>query len=131
MVAGDWLRLFMIVIGLFILGLTIISLAKKHMTESFCIFWGIASLLSITSGVILRPTVLSSYISWDSMMIIFVSVICLLIAAMFFSVRISKLIRQVTELSIQVSLLNQENETLLKKLARQNEEYEENNFIYN
>lgn len=141
MTAGIWLRIFMIAVGLAILGVTTVSLAKRHMTESFCVFWGFIAILCIIAGVTLRPTDWNRYISWSALVIIMFGVICVLTAGFFFSLRISRLIRQVTELSIHVSLLNQENELMLTELSKQNDdfvcadsekqEHEEENLIYN
>lgn len=131
------LRVFWILAGLIVFILTTVSLAKKQMTESFCIFWGIISVLLMICGIVLRPVELSRYISWSGIVIICLGVLCLLISGFYFSVRISRLIRQTTELAIQVSLLNQENEILLRQLAMQEavidygETHEEKNPVYN
>lgn len=121
---GILLRIFMVVVGLVIFGVATVSLAKKHMTEVFCIFWGIISILCIVAGAMLQPMQWNRYISWRALIIIFFGVICVLIAGFFFSVRISRLMRQVTELAILVSLLNQENEMLLKDTEKLQEESE-------
>lgn len=136
MSVGDWLRLFMIVVGLVTLGVTTTSLARKHMTESFCIFWGIASFLFIVAGILLRPVYLDNYISWSTLAVIFFGTFCLLVGGMYFSVRVSALIRQVTELAIQVSLLNQENLVCVQRLDEHShyvryEEKNEKDIIYN
>ena len=114
MSVGDGLRIFMIVVGLVILGATVISLSRRHMTESFCIAWGVIAVAAICAGIILRPTEWSKYFSWGGLMLILFGVIVLLAGAFFVSVRISRLTRQVRELAIQVSLLNQENAQILQ-----------------
>ena len=139
--AGILLRVFLIVVGLIIFGVTTMSLAKKHMTEVFCIFWGLVSVLFIAAGIMLRPIGWNRYISWSALVLIFFGVICLLIGGFFFSVRISRLMRQVTELAILLSLVNQENEMLIKEIAKYKDEHmiaegerlkhEEENLIHN
>lgn len=124
MSVGDGLRLFMIVVGLVIMGMTVVSLARKHMTESFCIVWGIVSVMSVCAGIILQPTQWNRYISWGGLLLILFGTVLLLAGAFFFSVRISMLTRQVKELAIQVSLLNQENEMMLRELTRDRAESE-------
>ena len=114
---GDGLRLFMIAVGLIILGMTVVSLAKKHMTESFCIAWGAAAVMAICGGIILRPTEWNKYISWGGLLLILFGAVFVLAGAFFFSVRISMLTRQVKELTIQVSLLNQENAMMLREFT--------------
>lgn len=118
MSTGDYLRLFLILVGFFLLGMTIVSLARRRMTESFCIAWGIVSVLFIALGIILRPVGLSGFIGTTTLLIIFLSVIFVIVVASFFSVRMSNLMRQTEELAIQVSLLNYENEVLAKEFAK-------------
>ena len=124
MSVGDGLRLFMIVVGLVILGMTVMSLARKHMTESFCIAWGIVAVMIICAGIILQPTQWNKYISWGGLLLILFGTVLLLAGAFFFSVRISMLTRQVKELAIQVSLLNQENAMLLREFTKDQAESE-------
>ena len=116
MSVGDGLRIFMIVVGLIIVGATVISLARRHMTESFCIAWGAIAVMIICAGIILQPSQWSKYISWGGLLLILFGVVVLLAGAFFFSVRISRLTRQVRELAIQISLLNQENAMILREL---------------
>lgn len=137
MSAGDVLRLLLVLVGLGLLVRSTISLAKKHMTESFCIFWGLLAVIIIVVGIIIRPIGWNRYISWPAMVMIFCGLVTLLIAGYFFSIRISNLIRQTTELAIQVSLLNLENELLMQELSKANgtaaatagEKYEEEHLI--
>lgn len=121
---GDGLRLFMIVVGLAVFGMTVVSLARKRMTESFCIAWGIVAAMAVCAGVILQPTEWNRYISWGGLLLILFGAVLLLAGAFFFSVRISVLTRQVKELAIQISLLNQENAMLLRELTGDQEESE-------
>ena len=115
--AGIGLRIFMIVIGIVIFGMTVTSLAKRHMTESFCIVWGVVALMIIIAGIVLQPAEWNRYISWSGLMLILFGVIALLAVSFYFSVRISRLTREIRELSIQISLLNQENAMILQELT--------------
>ena len=116
------MRLLMVIIGLGILGVTLISLAKRHMTESFCIVWGIVAAAAICAGIVLQPTQWHVYISWRGLALILLGTIFLLAGAFYFSVRISRLTRDVKELAIRVSLLNQENAMILRALAEDSAE---------
>lgn len=124
MSVGDGLRVFMIVVGLVILGMTVMSLARKHMTESFCIAWGFAAALFICAGIIVQPTQWNQYVSWGALLLILFGVVLLLAGAFIFSVRVSTLSRQVKELAILVSLLNQENANMLREFAEDQKESE-------
>lgn len=124
MSAGTVLRLFMIAVGVVFLVMTVLSLTKKHMTESFCIAWGIVSFLIILAGIILQPAQWNRYISWEGMLLACLGMLILLYSAFYFSVSVSRLTREVRELSIQVSLLNQENETRLREFPESRAEGE-------
>ena len=111
------MRILMVVIGVVILIVTIISLARKHMTESFCIAWGVVAVGTICAGIILRPSGWNQFVSWNGLMMILFGVIFLLAGTFYVSVRISQLNRQVKELAIKVALLDQENAMLLGERA--------------
>ena len=130
MSAGDGLRLFMIILGVVILSGTIISLARKHLTETFCIAWGVIAAAAIFAGIVLRPTEWSRYMSGNGLSLILLGLSSLLAGAFFVSVRISQLNREVKELAIRVALLDQENAMLLARQAeaagsQETEEHEE------
>ena len=99
----------MIVIGVVILAVTIVSLARRRMTESFCIAWGVVAVGAICAGIILRPAGWSQYVSWNGLAMILLGVIFLLAGGLYFSLRVSQLTREVKELAIRVALLDQEN----------------------
>ena len=103
------MRIFMVVLGVVIFAVTITSLARKHLTESFCIAWGVAAVGAICAGIFLRPSGWSQYVSWHGLVLILLGVIFLLAGAFYCSLRISQLNREVKELAIRVALLDQEN----------------------
>lgn len=115
--AGDVLRLILIVTGIVMLFITIGSLAKRKMNESFCLAWGIVSLAIILAGILLRPVHWSEYISNTGLVLLLIIFYGVLYAGYFVSLKISELTRKNQELAIQVSLLNQENERILKRLS--------------
>ncbi len=114
--SGDILRYIMMVLGVYLLGVSVLSLAKRKMTEPFCLAWGFFSFLMIIGGLLLRPTGLSSYISDTGLVIILLLGGLGLLAAYFISRQMSDLARKNQELTMQISLLNQENERILAVL---------------
>lgn len=122
MQSGDILRIIMVVTGLFLLGVTVSSLARRKMTEPFCLTWGLISVMIILAGILLRPVVWNRYISGTGMLLILMVGFCVIYGACFMSTRVSELMRKNLELAMQVSLINQENEELRKRL----DELEEN-----
>ena len=93
-----------------------ISLAKRKMTESFCLAWGIVSVIIILAGVLLRPAGWTKYISGPGLVLLLLIGFCLVYAALFMSSKISELMRKNNEMAIQLSLLKSEKEEMAKKL---------------
>lgn len=114
---GDLLRIILIVLGVVMLAVTIGSLAKRKMNESFCLAWGVISVAVVLAGILLRPSGWRAYISGVGLALILVIIISALYAVYFVSLKISELSRKNQELAIQVSLLNQENERILHELT--------------
>lgn len=107
------------------MGITISSLAKRRMTEPFCLTWGIISVVLILAGILLRPTLWNRFISMTGMFLVLLLGFAVIYIAFFVSTRVSELMRKNQELAMQVSLLNWEKDELWKKLdelARQMEE---------
>lgn len=129
METSDLLRLILILVGVLLLFMTILSLARRKMTETFCLAWGAFSVLLMLAGIFLRPTEVVHYVSPMGLVLILLAGFCVIAAAYFISTQISVLTRKNQELAMQVSLLNQENEQILKKLKmnRKPEEEETDN----
>lgn len=113
---GAMLRIIMIATGVFLFGVTISSLAKRRMTEPFCMTWGLISLIIILAGILLRPDEWNRYISTKGMLFIVLIGFCVVYGIYFMSARVSELMRRNQELAMQVSLLNYEMEKMQKRL---------------
>ncbi len=113
---GNILQIIIIATGVFLLCVTTTSLARRKMTESFCITWGLISLMIILAGILLRPVGWSKYVSTLGMLLVLIVIFCVIYVAYFLSAKVSELSRKNQELAIQVSLLNQENERILARL---------------
>ena len=61
METGDWLRVIICVGGVMFLGITLSSLAKRRMTEPFCLAWGIISIALIGRNTVASFHVESLY----------------------------------------------------------------------
>ena len=114
---GPILQLILILTGVVMLCITIASLAKRKMNESFCLVWGVVSVVIVLAGILLRPVGWNNYLSGIGLALILIIFFCILYAVYFICERISELTRKNQELAIQVSLLNQENERILKRLS--------------
>jgi len=106
--AGLWLRVEIILAGVFLFGTTLFSLAKRKMTDSFALVWGLISVIFVLTGVLLNPTELARYISPTGTLLTGAIGLCAVFGAYFISIRVSELSRRNLELVMQVTLLKQE-----------------------
>ena len=106
MAVGDVLRLFVIVAGAYMFLKAILSLAKRKMTEPFCLAWAVLSALMILSGILLNPSQLDGYISTRGLILIIMIVSGILWGLWFISTQVSILKRRNQELAMQISLVN-------------------------
>ena len=125
METGDILRIIICFSGVVLLGITLSSLARKRMTEPFCLTWGIISVVLILAGILLRPTLWNRYISVTGMFLVLLVGFAVIYIAFFLSAKVSELMRRSQELAMQVSLLNWEKEELWKKLEELSEQVKE------
>ena len=118
MAVGDVLRLFVIVAGAYMFLKAILSLAKRKMTEPFCLAWAVLSALMILSGIILNPSQLDRYVSLRGLILIMIIVSGILWGLWFISTQVSSLKRRNQELAMQISLLNNDCEKILRELEK-------------
>lgn len=116
MTLGDLLTIFLIVMGNFLLVMVILSLAKRKMTELFCLAWAIVSVLLVICGILIEPSELERYVSLRILILIFLITVGVVWTLWFISTQLSILMRKNQELAMQISLLNQDSERMLKKL---------------
>lgn len=117
MIAAIILKVTILIMGVVMVTITIGSLAKRKMNESFCLVWGIISVAMLLAGCLIHPHDIEKYISIAGLILILVIFFCVIYAAYFVSLKISELEREKQELAIHVSLLNQENVKILKRLS--------------
>ncbi len=114
--AGLALQIIMIVTGAFLLSVSVVSLAKRKMTETFCLVWALIAVLVILAGILLRPVGWTNYMSWTGLIILIMLVGCGLFCIYFISSKLSEVSRRTTELATQLSILVAEKEELEKKI---------------
>lgn len=113
---GTLLCIIIVLSGVVLFCVTLFSLAKRKMTESFCLTWGFISVIIILAGFLLRPTELARYISGTGMILVGMVAFCVVYGTYFMSIKVSELMRRNLELAMQVSLLGKENEEIREKL---------------
>lgn len=122
MASGDLLTVFLVVLGICLFVMAILSLAKRKMTEPFCLAWVLLSALMILSGVLLNPSQLDRYISTRGLILIIIVVSGILWGLWFISTQVSLLKRRNQEMAMQISLLNNDCEKILKELEKMKKE---------
>ena len=116
MTLGDLLTIFLIMMGICLLVMAILSLAKRKMTELFCLAWAIVSVLLVICGILIEPSELERYVSLRILILIFLITIGAAWTLWFISTQLSILMRKNQELAMQISLLNRDSERMMKKL---------------
>ena len=124
MTLGDLLTIFLIVMGICLLVMAILSLAKRKMTEPFCLAWAVVSVLIVICGILIEPSELERYVSLRILILIFLIMIGIVWILWFISTQLSILMRKNQELAMQISLLNQDSERMLKKLEELEKRFE-------
>lgn len=112
----DIFRFIVVLTGAGVFLMTISSLARRKMTESFSLTWGLVSIVLMLVGILLRPYGVSSLISLTGMLLILVIGFCVIFGAFYVTSKLSELTRRNQELALQVTLLNQENRIIMEKL---------------
>lgn len=116
MIIGDFLEIFMIILGIYLLCMTVLSLAKRKMTEQFCLVWAVMAVLMIVAGILLNPSQIERYISLRGLVLVLIIILGVIWGMWFVSTQVSILLRKNQELAIQISLLNQDSEYMLKEI---------------
>lgn len=114
----DILRLIIALTGVGLFTITLSSLARRKMTESFCLTWGLVSVMLIIAGMVLRPYGIADLMSVTALVVIIVVGYCLLGGFFYITAKVSELTRKNQELAIQVSLMNQENQIMMEKIEK-------------
>lgn len=111
--------LIMIGTGVLLLVWSFLAYARHRLTENFGMIWGATALCLIVAGIVLAVTD-GSFVA--VMAVIVLLGLMLLLCLFGFSLAISILIMKNQELAMQVSLLNQENESILQELMSAKEQ---------
>lgn len=113
---GIYVKLFLIILALFLLGRTWVSLAKRKMTDHFCLAWAFLAVLIGLTGILLQPSQIEHYISWRGLILGMIVLVGIIGSLWFLSMQVSMLMRKNQELAMQTSLLNQDYMTLIRRV---------------
>ena len=118
MQAGDLLRIIMIATGIFLWVITLMSLAKRRMTDTFSLIWGMVSIIIILAGILLRPAGWNSIISKTALILILLVGFCVIYCIYFICRQISDLMRRNHELAMQLAILKKQNDEIMEQLKQ-------------
>lgn len=116
MTGGIFLRIFLIVLGCYLLVMTLLSLAKRKMTEQFCLVWSVLSALMVILGIVIKPSQIERYMRGEILLLVLIVVLSVVWGLWFISTQVSILMRKNQELAMQTSLLNQDSENMLRQI---------------
>lgn len=108
----------MIVLGVLIAMGSFLAYAKHRLTEYFGMIWGIVAVCLLAGGIVLLTVEQAA-----TALFVIAALLGVLLAAGLFGLSqvVSVLMMKNQELAMQVSLLNQENESILHELAAEKE----------
>ena len=116
MTGGIFLRVFLIVLGCYLLVITLLSLARRKMTEQFCLVWSVLSVLMVILGIVIKPSQIERYMRGEILALVLIVVLSVVWGLWFISTQVSILMRKNQELAMQTSLLNQDSENMLRQI---------------
>lgn len=107
-----------ILMGIGIMIVTFVLHAKKKLTVNLAVTWELLGIASILSGAVPRFSGWSSRIGLGSLVVLLITALLVLWGVYQMTIQISSLLMKNQELAILVSLLNQENERILRELEK-------------
>lgn len=105
-----------ILVGIGIMAITFVLHAKKKLTVNLAVTWELLGLAAILSGAIPKFSSWSSRLSLGSLAVLLITGLLVIWGMYQMTIQISSLLMKNQELAMQVSLLNQENERIIKEL---------------
>lgn len=117
MILSVILKIYSIVLGVIVLIATMWQLAKRQLLEDVAIIWVIFGIFMIILGVAIPIANLGTLLGPTSFALILLFFAILVATVFRLSLNFSNLHRKNHELSMQVTLLNQENERILHEIS--------------
>lgn len=111
-------KLSVILVGIGIMAITFVLHAKKKLTVNLAVTWELLGIAAILSGAIPKFSGWSSRLSLESLAVLLITGLLIVWGVYQMTIQISSLLMKNQELAMQVSLLNQENERIIKELER-------------
>ena len=107
-----------ILVGIGIMAITFVLHAEKKLTVNLAVTWELLGIAAILSGAVPKFSGWSSQLSLGSLTVLLITAFLVLWGVYQMTIQISSLLMKNQELAILVSLLNQENERILRELEK-------------
>lgn len=112
------IKIILILVGLTLMGFTFLMFASKKLTVNLAITWGLIGLTGVAVGVVPAFSKWCFLLSEGTASALCVAAALIIWGGYEMSLLISSLLMKNQELAMQVSLLNQENEKIIRELSR-------------
>ena len=116
MTVADVLRLIVVAEGIILLIMAFLAFVYRKMTEGIALSWGAFGGILILLGAIPAFAGWSRWLPAEAVPAFVVLTAAVMLGVFYLSCSVSQLIRKNQELAMHVSLLNQENESILEEL---------------
>lgn len=107
-----------ILVGIGIMAITFVLHAEKKLTVNLAVTWELLGIAAILSGAVPKFSGWSSRLSIGSLAVLLITGLLIVWGVYQMTIQISSLLMKNQELAMQVSLLNQENERIIKELEK-------------
>lgn len=112
------LRIVLILLGCYLLVMTLLSLARRKMSEQFCLVWALMSVLMVLTGFLLKPSSIERFISARGFILIIIALFGVLWGLWFISTQVSILIRKNQDIERLSTEIEEYKKTLKSRLQR-------------
>ena len=116
MSVAEILRILTIFMGVLILSLDFYNYAKKNLTDSLSMAWGIFSVLVIAVGIFPELWVWSNIRNERIFIFFALLILAIILCVIFISVTVSRIQMKNQELAIHISLQNEETNRIIQEL---------------
>ena len=112
------LRIVLILLGCYLLVMTLLSLARRKMSEQFCLVWALMSVLMVLTGLLLKPSSIERFISARGFILIIIALFGVLWGLWFISTQVSILIRKNQDIERLSTEIEEYKKTLKSRFQR-------------
>lgn len=122
---NDVLRLAVVIVGMLLVGMDFMTYVYQKITESIALCWILIGTVLILLGIVPGLNAWVETVPPKAVPAVILAGLVFFLTAFYFSSLISQLLRKNQELAMHVSLLNQENESILHEVRKLRKQVQE------